>query len=86
MKVARSNLRSAAIVYKKSLLKFIGSSPGSIFSYFNCKGVKLLIRLRLGHLRVQKFKQSFGDTLNRLFWHGRNMEPNMDFSFQLTLV
>ena len=86
MKVARSNLRGAASVYKKSLLKFIGSSPGSIFSCLNCKGVKLLRRLRLGHLRMQKFKQSFGDTLKRLCWHGRNMEQNMDFSFQLTLV
>ena len=90
MKRARSNLRNAASLsaYKKSLLKFIGPSPGSVFNCLNCKEIKLLTKLRLGlsHLREHKFKQSFQDTLNQLCSHGRNMETNMVFFFQLTLA
>ena len=81
MKRARSNLRNAASLsaYKKSLLKFIGPSPGSVFNCLNFKEIELLTKLRIGlsHLHEHKFKQSS---------HGRNMETNMVFFFKLTLL
>ena len=53
-------------LFKKRILSFIRPSPNSTFNCLNCKGTKLLSRLRLGltHLREHKFKHSFQDSLN----------------------
>ena len=65
-------------VFKKNLLKFIRLSPKSVFNCYNCKGIKYLARLRLGlsHLREQKFKHSFQDTLNPFCSCGLDVETN----------
>ena len=53
-------------IFKKSILKFIRPSPNRVYNCHNPKGIKLLTRLSVGlsHLREQKFKHSFQDTLN----------------------
>ena len=55
-------------VSENSLLKFIRSSPSSLFNVFDSLGIKLLTRLRLGlsHLREHKFNRNFQDTINPL--------------------
>ena len=62
------NLQSAVSlsVFKKILLKFIILSPNNVFNCHNCKGIKILTRLRFGlsHLREHKCKHSFQDILN----------------------
>ena len=54
---------------KKNILKFIRTSPNSIFNCHNPKGVKLLTKLRLGlsHLRDHQFKHSFQDKIKVRF-------------------
>ena len=49
--------------FKKSIFKFIRPFSNWIF---NCHGIKLITRIRLGlsHLREHKFRQNFQDTLN----------------------
>ena len=53
-------------IFKKSILKFIRPSPNRVYNCHNPKGIKSLTRLSVGlsHLREQKFKYSFQDTLN----------------------
>ena len=52
--------------FKKRILSFIRPSPNGTFNCHNPKGIKLLSRLRLvlSHLRENKFKHSFQDSLN----------------------
>ena len=52
--------------FKKKILSFIRPSPNGTFNCHNPKGIKLLSRLRfvLSHLRKNKFKHSFQDSLN----------------------
>ena len=80
------SLRSAASlgVFKKNLVKFIRPSPNSVL---NCKGIKYLARLRLGlsHLREQKFKHSFQDTLNPFCSCGLDVEINTRFFLYCSL-
>ena len=68
-------------VFKKNLLKFIRPLPNSVFNSHNCKGIKLVTRLRLGlsHLREHKFKHSFQDTLNSFCSCGLDVETNTHF-------
>ena len=79
------NLWSAASlsVFKKNLLKFIRSSPNSVFNCHNCKGIKYLTRLCLGlsYLREHKFKHSFQNTLNPFCSCGLDVETNTHFFF-----
>ena len=54
-------------VFKGSILKFIRSSPSSIFNRDNCKGkIRLITRLRVGlnHLSEHKFRHSFQNWLH----------------------
>ena len=55
-------------VFRKSILNFIRPSASSIYNINNAVGIKLRTRLRLGfnHLRENKFKHNFRDTLNSL--------------------
>ena len=48
-------------------------SPNSTFNFYNPIGIKLLSGLRLGlsHLREQKFKRSFEDSLNSFYSCGK---------------
>ena len=50
------------------MLKFIRTSPNSLFNASDSLGIKLLTRLRLGlnHLRKHKFKHNFQGTINPL--------------------
>ena len=68
-------------VFKNSILKFIRPSPNKIFEYHNPKGIKLVIRLRLGlsHLQEHKFKHSFQDTLNPLCSCGLDIETTSHY-------
>ena len=55
-------------VFKSNVLKFIQPSPNSTYNCHNPKGIFLITRLRLGlsHLREDKFKHGFQNTLNPL--------------------
>ena len=44
-------------VFKEKMLNFIRPSPNSFFDCHNPKGIKLITRLGLSHLRQHKFKQ-----------------------------
>ena len=57
------NLNSLKL-FKSRILNFIQPNPNSIFNCHNPKAIKYLSRLGLSHLREQKFKHSFQDTLN----------------------
>ena len=56
-------------------------SPNSIFNCHNPKGLKLLIRLRLGisHLRDHKFKRSFQDSLSPICNCGNDVETTTHY-------
>ena len=75
-----SNSESFSI-FKENTLKFIRSSPNSIFNCHNPKGVKLLTRLRLGlsHLRDHKFQYSFQDSLNPICNCGTDVETTTHY-------
>ena len=68
-------------IFRKNILKFIRPSSNSIFNRHNPRGVKLLTRLRLGlsHLRDNKFKHSFQDSLNPVYNCGTDVETTTHF-------
>ena len=72
---------------RSSILKFIRSSQNSIYSCQNIMDIKLVTRPRLGlsHLREQKFKSSFYDTLNSLCNCGMDLEYSTHFLLQCPL-
>ena len=51
-------------VFRKSILKFIRPSANSFFDCHNPKGIRFIARRGLSHLRENKFKHSFQDSLN----------------------
>ena len=63
-----SNIRTSEnlALFKKRILAFIRPSANSTFHCLKPNGLKLITRLRpeLSHLRFQKFRHSFQDTLN----------------------
>ena len=63
--ISTRNSKSLSI-FKKRILQFIRPSPGNACNCFNNTGIKHFTRLRLGlsHLRDQKFKLGFFDSLN----------------------
>ena len=68
-------------IFKKNVLKFIRPTANNIFGYHNLKGIKCLMRLRLGlsHLNEHKFKNNFQDTLNPLCTCGCDVENTCHF-------
>ena len=72
------------IVFEKSILQFIRSSPSSTYNCFNTKGIKHLTRPRLGlsHLRDHKFKHGFLDSLNPICSCGLNIETTCHYLLQ----
>ena len=54
------------VMFFKKLLTYIGSSEESIYSIYHQKWCTILIILRLGLSREQKFRQIFADTVNPL--------------------
>ena len=72
------------IVFEKSILQFIRSSPSSTYNCFNTKGIEHLTRLRLGlsHLRDHKFKHGFLDSLNPICSCGLNIETTCYYLLQ----
>ena len=69
------------LVFKSNILKFIQSSPNSVYNCHNPRGICLIARLRLGlsHLRERKFKHGFQDMLNPLCSCGNNVESSEHF-------
>ena len=51
--------------FKKQILNFIGPSQYSTFKLQNLQEIKLhtLLRVVLSHLKLQKFKQNFQDSI-----------------------
>ena len=47
--------------FKEKVLQFIQPSPNSVYNWYNPKGTKFIVRLRLGlrHLREHQFKKFF---------------------------
>ena len=68
-------------LFKINIVKFIRSSPNSVYNCDNPKGLKFVTRLRLGlsHLREHKFKYSFQDTINLLCSCGIDIESTEHF-------
>ena len=76
-KIEKNSRKSESLnILKKSILEFIQLSQNRVYNCHNPKGIKLLIRLRVGlsHLREQKFKHSFQDTLNLICNCGEDIE------------
>ena len=74
-------------IFKKNILQFIRPSPNSIFNCHNPKGLKLLTRLRLSlsHLRDNKFKHSFQDSLNPICSCGTDVETTTHYLLHCSL-
>ena len=68
-------------IFKKTLLNFICPARSPVFNCHNPKGVELLTRLRLGHLREHKFKHSSQDSLNPVCSCGNDIETSAHFLF-----
>ena len=68
-------------IFKKNILKFIKPTANNIFGYHNLKGIKYLMRLRLGlsHLNEHKFKNNFQDTFHPLCTCGCDVENTCHF-------
>ena len=77
------NIRNSSsfITFRKSILKFIRPSANSFFYCHNLKGIKFITRLllRLSHLREDKFKHSFRDSLNPFCSCGLDIESTAHF-------
>ena len=67
--------------FKKNILNYIRPSPNSIFNCHNPKALKFIKRLHLGlsHLRYNKFKHNFQDSLNPLCNCGLNTESTSHY-------
>ena len=70
------NLNSLSL-FKSRILKFIRPNPNSIFNCHNPKAIKYLSGPGLSHLREQKFKHSFQDTLNPICACGSDIEARV---------
>ena len=72
--------KSVSII-KEKILNLIRPSPDSFFDCDNPKVIKLITRLRLGlrHLRENKFKHSFQDTINPLCNCGQDIGSSNHF-------
>ena len=68
-------------IFKKCILQFIRSSPGSTFNCFNTKGIKHLRRLRfsLNHLGDHKFKYDVLDSLSPICSCGLDIETTCHY-------
>ena len=77
------NIRNSSSfnIFSKSILKFIRPPANSLFDCHNRKGIKFITRLRLGlsHLREQKFKHGFQDSLNPFCRCGLDIESTAHF-------
>ena len=67
--------------FKKNMWTFIRPTPNTVFSCHNCKAMKYLRSSRLGlsHLREDKLKHNFEDTLNPFCLCDFDIEINMHF-------
>ena len=68
-------------LFKTNILKFIQPSPNSVYNCHNPKGLRFIIRLRVGlsHLREHRFKHSFQDTINLLCSYDLDIESTEQF-------
>ena len=73
--------------FKSNVLKLIPFSKNSIFLCNNPKGIRLLIRLRLGssQLRDHIFKHNFQDTVNPICNCGEDIETLCHYLLQCSL-
>ena len=67
--------------FKTQILKCIRPSPNSTFNVHDPQGIKLLTRLRvrLSHLREQKFRNNFQDSLGPFWECGWHIETTIHF-------
>ena len=67
--------------FKSNILKLLRPSPNSVCNCHNTRGICLITRIRLGlsHLKEQKFKHGFQDTLNPLYSCGNDVESREHF-------
>ena len=81
MEQIRSLQKLSLSLFNTNILKFIRSSPNSVYNCHNPKGLKFITTLRLGvsHLREHKFKYSFQDTINPICNCGLDIEPTKHF-------
>ena len=77
------NIRNSSSinVFKKELLKFIRPQPNSTSNIHDTKGLKLLIRLRLGlsYLSDYKFRHNFQDCVSPMCFCGQDIETTTHF-------
>ena len=68
-------------IFQKRILSFIIPLPNKVSNSHNPQGLKLLTRLRLGlsHLRYNKFKHNFLDTIDPLCSCGSDIETTLHF-------
>ena len=68
-------------ICKKSILKFLRPPSNRVYDCHNLKGIKLLIRLKVGlsHLCDSKFRRSFQDTLNLICNCGEDIETTSHY-------
>ena len=72
---------SSINVVKKELLKFVRPEPNSIYNINDTKGLKLLIRLRLGlsHIGNHKFRHNFQDYVSPMCYCVQDIETKTHF-------
>ena len=68
-------------IFRKHNLQFIRPSSNSVYNSYNPKSIKLVNRFCLGliHLREQKFKHSFEDSINPLCKCDYKVESTIHF-------
>ena len=66
---------------KNNILKFIRTSPNTVFNCSTYKGIRLITRLPVGmsHLLEHKFKHNFQDCLNPICNSGLDIESTSHF-------
>ena len=67
--------------FKSNILKFLRPSPNSVYNRHKPRGICLITRLRIGlsHLREDKFKHRFQNTLNPLYSYRSDVESTVRF-------
>ena len=63
---------SSIEIFKRALLSFVRPKPANVYRIHHPRGLKLLTRLRLGHLREHKFRHNFNDTVDPFCLCGTN--------------
>ena len=73
---------------RKNILQLIRPAPNSVYNCHNPKRIKLIARLRIGfsHLREQKFKHNFKDSINPSHNFGHDIESTTHFLLDCPII